>query len=148
MCCSFLDHRHGLSHNACDYNCISITVYQKLSCVKKQINLYPTIPKVPDPKISVLAEINSSVKSVPTTLEFVDVAGLVKGASAGEGLGNQFLATIRQCDAIVHVVSKMRMSSMSMVLSTPYMMQNLLISSWHLRIWHLLKNVWRGLRRK
>lgn len=41
---------------------------------------------------------------VPTTLEFVDVAGLVKGASAGEGLGNQFLATIRQCDAIVHVV--------------------------------------------
>ena len=41
---------------------------------------------------------------VPTTLEFVDVAGLVKGASAGEGLGNQFLATIRQCDAVVHVV--------------------------------------------
>jgi len=41
---------------------------------------------------------------VPTTLEFVDVAGLVKGASDGEGLGNQFLATIRQCDAIVHVV--------------------------------------------
>ena len=41
---------------------------------------------------------------VPATLEFVDVAGLVKGASAGEGLGNQFLATIRQCDAIVHVV--------------------------------------------
>lgn len=44
------------------------------------------------------------MKVVPTTLEFVDVAGLVKGASAGEGLGNQFLATIRQCDAIVHVV--------------------------------------------
>lgn len=43
-------------------------------------------------------------KVVPTTLEFVDVAGLVKGASDGEGLGNQFLATIRQCDAIVHVV--------------------------------------------
>lgn len=41
---------------------------------------------------------------MPTTLEFVDVAGLVKGASTGEGLGNQFLATIRQCDAIVHVV--------------------------------------------
>ena len=41
---------------------------------------------------------------MPTALEFVDVAGLVKGASAGEGLGNQFLATIRQCDAIVHVV--------------------------------------------
>jgi len=62
------------------------------------------IVEVPDPKLGVLAEINESVKVVPTTLEFVDVAGLVKGASAGEGLGNKFLATIRQCDAIVHVV--------------------------------------------
>ena len=62
------------------------------------------IVKVPDPRLQVLSDINSSVKVVPTTLEFVDVAGLVKGASDGEGLGNQFLATIRQCDAIVHVV--------------------------------------------
>mmetsp|Transcript_23048 Transcript_23048/g.32274 ORF Transcript_23048/g.32274 Transcript_23048/m.32274 type:complete len:416 (+) Transcript_23048:149-1396(+) len=62
------------------------------------------IVSVPDPKLAVLEKINSSAKVVPTTLEFVDVAGLVKGASAGEGLGNQFLATIRQCDAIVHVV--------------------------------------------
>lgn len=44
------------------------------------------------------------MKTIPTALEFVDVAGLVKGASSGEGLGNKFLATIRQCDAIVHVV--------------------------------------------
>ena len=43
---------------------------------------------------------NNSAKVVPATLEFVDVAGLVKGASTGEGLGNQFLATIRQCDAM------------------------------------------------
>lgn len=62
------------------------------------------IVEVPDPRLGVLTEINESVKTVPTTLEFVDVAGLVKGASDGEGLGNQFLATIRQCDAIVHVV--------------------------------------------
>lgn len=62
------------------------------------------IVEVPDPKLGVLANINESVKIVPASLEFVDVAGLVKGASAGEGLGNQFLATIRQCDAIVHVV--------------------------------------------
>lgn len=62
------------------------------------------IVEVPDEKLPVLSEINSSVKVVPTTLEFVDVAGLVKGASSGEGLGNQFLATIRQCDAVVHVV--------------------------------------------
>lgn len=62
------------------------------------------IVEVPDPRLGVLSKINESVKIVPTTLEFVDVAGLVKGASDGEGLGNQFLATIRQCDAIVHVV--------------------------------------------
>lgn len=62
------------------------------------------IVEVPDPRLDVLKKINDSVKVVPTTLEFVDVAGLVKGASDGEGLGNQFLATIRQCDAIVHVV--------------------------------------------
>ena len=62
------------------------------------------IVSVPDPKLGVLSEINTSVKTVPATLEFVDVAGLIKGASAGEGLGNQFLTSIRQCDAIVHVV--------------------------------------------
>eukprot|EP00956_Cyclotella_meneghiniana_P007493 scaffold10154_cov63-Cyclotella_meneghiniana.AAC.16 len=62
------------------------------------------IVEVPDPRLATLAKINESVKVVPTVLEFVDVAGLVKGASGGEGLGNQFLATIRQCDAIVHVV--------------------------------------------
>ncbi|KAL3772521.1 hypothetical protein ACHAWO_002523 [Cyclotella atomus] len=62
------------------------------------------IVEVPDPRLAVLSKINQSVKVVPTVLEFVDVAGLVKGASGGEGLGNQFLATIRQCDAIVHVV--------------------------------------------
>jgi len=62
------------------------------------------IVEVPDAKLAVLEKINNSAKVVPATLEFVDVAGLVKGASAGEGLGNQFLSTIRQCDAIVHVV--------------------------------------------
>lgn len=62
------------------------------------------IVEVPDSKLEVLGKINQSVKIVPATLEFVDVAGLVKGASAGEGLGNKFLATIRQCDAICHVV--------------------------------------------
>jgi len=60
--------------------------------------------RVPDKKLEKLGVLNSSEKIVPTALEFVDVAGLVKGASKGEGLGNKFLATIRQCDAIVHVV--------------------------------------------
>jgi ribosome-binding ATPase len=62
------------------------------------------IAVVPDARLNVLKVINDSVKVVPTTLEFVDIAGLVAGASKGEGLGNQFLATIRECDAIVHVV--------------------------------------------
>jgi GTP-binding protein YchF len=59
---------------------------------------------VPDPRLDVLAEIGKSIKVVPTTLEFVDIAGLVRGASKGEGLGNQFLANIREVDAIIHVL--------------------------------------------
>ena len=59
---------------------------------------------VPDPRLSRLAEISHSQKIVPTAIEFVDIAGLVKGASTGEGLGNQFLSHIREVDAIVQVV--------------------------------------------
>ncbi len=59
---------------------------------------------VPDPRLAALAEIGKSVRVVPTSLEFVDIAGLVRGASKGEGLGNQFLANIREVDAIIHVL--------------------------------------------
>jgi GTP-binding protein YchF len=59
---------------------------------------------VPDPRLDKLAAIASSAKVVNTQLEFVDIAGLVKGASKGEGLGNQFLANIREVDAIAHVL--------------------------------------------
>jgi ribosome-binding ATPase len=59
---------------------------------------------VPDPRLDVLAKLGKSQKIVPTSLEFVDIAGLVRGASKGEGLGNQFLANIREVDAIVHVL--------------------------------------------
>jgi GTP-binding protein YchF len=59
---------------------------------------------VPDPRLAPLARIGKSAKIVPTSLEFVDIAGLVRGASKGEGLGNQFLANIREVDAIVHVL--------------------------------------------
>lgn len=59
---------------------------------------------VPDPRLDKLAEIVKPQKTVPTTMEFVDIAGLVAGASKGEGLGNQFLANIRETDAIAHVV--------------------------------------------
>ena len=59
---------------------------------------------VPDPRLVALAAIGKSAKIVPTSLEFVDIAGLVRGASKGEGLGNQFLGNIREVDAIVHVL--------------------------------------------
>src|SRR6185437_2294947 len=59
---------------------------------------------VPDARLATLAAIGKSAKIVPTSLEFVDIAGLVRGASKGEGLGNQFLANIREVDAIVHVL--------------------------------------------
>jgi ribosome-binding ATPase len=59
---------------------------------------------VPDPRLNVLAELAKSAETMPTRLTFVDIAGLVRGASKGEGLGNQFLANIREVDAIAHVV--------------------------------------------
>ncbi len=62
------------------------------------------VVSVPDPRLDQLAQIVRPQKVVPTTMEFVDIAGLVKGASRGEGLGNQFLGHIRQVDAIAHIV--------------------------------------------
>ncbi|PIP79918.1 MAG: redox-regulated ATPase YchF [Gammaproteobacteria bacterium CG22_combo_CG10-13_8_21_14_all_40_8] len=62
------------------------------------------IVPVPDPRLDKLAEIVKPIRTLPTTMEFVDIAGLVQGASKGEGLGNKFLANIRETDAIAHVV--------------------------------------------
>ena len=62
------------------------------------------VVSVPDERLDVLAKLYDSAKIVPAVIEFVDIAGLVKGASKGEGLGNQFLSNIREVDAIVHVV--------------------------------------------
>ncbi|MBZ0218423.1 MAG: 50S ribosome-binding GTPase, partial [Fimbriimonadaceae bacterium] len=59
---------------------------------------------VPDPRLNRIAKIGRSAKIVPTRLTFVDIAGLVRGASKGEGLGNKFLANIREVDAIAHVL--------------------------------------------
>ena len=59
---------------------------------------------VPDPRLDKLAEMYEPDKKTPAVIEFVDIAGLVKGASQGAGLGNKFLGHIRECDAIVHVV--------------------------------------------
>ncbi len=88
------------------------TLFQTLT--KKQVSAenYPfcTIEPnigtvaVPDERLNVLAQLSKSVKVLPTTIEFIDIAGLVKGASKGEGLGNTFLSNIRQVDAICHVI--------------------------------------------
>jgi len=59
---------------------------------------------VPDPRLVKVCAIGKSAKIIPTQLEFVDIAGLIRGASKGEGLGNQFLANIREVDAILHVL--------------------------------------------
>lgn len=88
------------------------TLFNCLSNAKAQSANYPfcTIEpnvgtiSVPDPRLEVLEKIVNPEKVVPTTMEIVDIAGLVKGASKGEGLGNQFLANIRETDAIIHVV--------------------------------------------
>src|SRR5467141_2981556 len=62
------------------------------------------VVEVPDPRLASLSAIAKPERVVPAPVEFVDIAGLVAGASKGEGLGNQFLANIRECDAIAHIV--------------------------------------------
>ncbi len=88
------------------------TLFNAITNAKAQSANYPfcTIDPnvgvvcVPDPRLDVLAAMNASKRVVPAVIEFVDIAGLVKGASKGEGLGNKFLGNIREVDAIVHVV--------------------------------------------
>ena len=88
------------------------TLFKALTKSPVDISNYPFctiepnvgIVKVPDERLAKLAEMSRSKKIVPAVIEFVDIAGLVKGASTGEGLGNKFLANIREVDAIVQVV--------------------------------------------
>ncbi len=88
------------------------TLFKALTNVAVDIQNYPFttidpnigIVKVPDERLKPLAELSNSKKIINTTIEFYDIAGLVKGASQGEGLGNKFLANIREVDAIAHVV--------------------------------------------
>lgn len=88
------------------------TLFNCLSNAKAQSANFPfcTIEpnigtiSIPDPRLEQLEKLVSPEKVIPTTMEIVDIAGLVKGASKGEGLGNQFLANIRETDAIIHVV--------------------------------------------
>src|SRR5436190_7185746 len=88
------------------------TLFNALSNAKAEAANFPFctvepnvgIVPVPDERLDKLAELYQTKSKVPTTLRFVDIAGLVRGASKGEGLGNQFLANIREVDAIAHVV--------------------------------------------
>ena len=88
------------------------TLFNALTSAKALVANYPFatiepntgIVQVPDRRLEVLAGIVQPERTVPAVVEFVDIAGLVKGASEGEGLGNQFLANIREVDAIVHVI--------------------------------------------
>ena len=86
------------------FNCVSNTKAQSANFPFCTIEPnYGTI-SVPDPRLEVLEDLVNPERVVPTTMEIVDIAGLVKGASKGEGLGNQFLANIRETDAIIHVL--------------------------------------------
>ncbi len=88
------------------------TLFNALTSGKALAANYPFATKdpnlgiiiVPDPRLDAIAALAKPLKVIPNTIEIVDIAGLIKGASQGEGLGNQFLATIREVEAIVHVV--------------------------------------------
>src|SRR5437868_10260526 len=88
------------------------TLFNCLSNAKAQAANFPFctiepnlgVITVPDERLNVIEKFVKPQKVVPTTIEIVDIAGLVKGASKGEGLGNQFLSNIRECDAIIHVI--------------------------------------------
>ena len=88
------------------------TLFKALTRKQVTIENYPFatidpnvgVVEVPDVRLKELTRVSNSTKTIPTTIEFVDIAGLVKDAHQGEGLGNQFLANIREVDAIVQVV--------------------------------------------
>src|SRR5947208_4924610 len=88
------------------------TLFNALTSTRALVANYPFatiepntgVVPVPDPRLDQLAQLVQPQRVVPAMVEFVDIAGLVKGASQGEGLGNQFLANIREVEAVVHVV--------------------------------------------
>ncbi|MBO4434962.1 MAG: redox-regulated ATPase YchF [Bacteroidales bacterium] len=86
------------------FNCVSSGKAQSANFPFCTIEPNVGSTNVPDSRLEVLTEICQPKRTIPATVEIVDIAGLVKGASHGEGLGNQFLANIRECDAILHVL--------------------------------------------
>jgi hypothetical protein len=86
------------------FNCLSNAKAQSANFPFCTIEPNIGVITVPDPRLNALAALVNPQQVVPTTVEIVDIAGLVKGASKGEGLGNKFLANIRETDAILHVL--------------------------------------------
>ncbi|MBR4851485.1 MAG: 50S ribosome-binding GTPase, partial [Tidjanibacter sp.] len=86
------------------FNCLSNAKAQAANFPFCTIDPNVGVITVPDQRLTKLAEIDNPKRVIPTTIEIVDIAGLVKGASKGEGLGNKFLANIRNTDAIIHVL--------------------------------------------
>ncbi|MCG9879047.1 MAG: 50S ribosome-binding GTPase, partial [Bacteroidia bacterium] len=86
------------------FNCLSNAKAQAANFPFCTIEPNVGVITVPDSRLNKIAELVKPNKMVPTTIEIVDIAGLVKGASKGEGLGNQFLGNIRETDAIIHVL--------------------------------------------
>ena len=96
------------------------TLFNSLSSAKAEAANFPFctiepnvgVITVPDERLSILTELVNPEKTIPTVIEFVDIAGLVKGASKGEGLGNKFLSHIREVDAIGHVLRAFKDSTL------------------------------------
>ena len=86
------------------FNCLSNAQAQAANFPFCTIEPNIGVITVPDERLGKLEVLAKPQRVVPTTIEIVDIAGLVKGASKGEGLGNQFLSNIRECDAIIHVI--------------------------------------------
>ena len=86
------------------FNCVSVGGAQSANFPFCTIEPNLGSTNVPDKRLEVLTEICHPQRTIPATVDIVDIAGLVRGASRGEGLGNQFLANIRECDAILHVL--------------------------------------------
>ena len=86
------------------FNCLSSSKAQAANFPFCTIEPNVGVITVPDERLTRLAELVHPGRIVPATVEIVDIAGLVKGASKGEGLGNKFLGNIRECDAIIHVI--------------------------------------------
>ena len=86
------------------FNCLSDSKAQSANFPFCTIEPNHSIINVPDKRLNILKKLVNPEKVIPATVEIVDIAGLVKGASKGEGLGNKFLANIRETDAIIHVL--------------------------------------------